>query len=88
VGHLFRAAFERMAEMYQAAARRLAPDADWERVVFSGGLAQGMPVLREVILRHLGAEHRVCATTEDALAGLLALARVCAGLGPGHPVSS
>jgi sugar (pentulose or hexulose) kinase len=82
VGHLFRAAFERMAATYEASARRLAPDADWERVVFSGGLAQGMPVLREVILRRLGAEHRVCATTEDALAGLLALARVCAGLAP------
>jgi sugar (pentulose or hexulose) kinase len=82
VGHLFRAAFERMADTYAICAERLAPGGNWRRVVFSGGLAQRMPALRASILGRLGAEHRVCATTEDALAGLLALALVCAGRAP------
>jgi sugar (pentulose or hexulose) kinase len=82
VGHLFRAAFERMAETYALCARRLAPDEDWQRLVFSGGLAQRMPSLRASILGRLGAAHRDCATDEDALAGLLALALVCAGRAP------
>jgi sugar (pentulose or hexulose) kinase len=90
VGHLFRAAFERMADTYEECARRLDPQGSWERVVFSGGLAQSMPALREIILQRLGLQHRVCAMTEDALAGLLVLAQVCAGLRPttGDPTSS
>jgi sugar (pentulose or hexulose) kinase len=79
VGHLFRAAFERMAATYAACAARLAPTADWERLVFSGGLAQSIAILREIIARRLNAGYRVCATPEDTLQGLLALALLCAG---------
>lgn len=79
VGHLFRAAFERMAASYALCARRLSPEAGWSRLVFSGGLAQNLPSLRESVVRQLGAPHRVCSTTEDALQGLLALALVCSG---------
>lgn len=75
-GHLFRAAFEYMAGQYKACAQRLAPAADWERVVFSGGLAQAMPPLRAAIMQQLGGTYRLCDTNEDALAGLLALARL------------
>ena len=75
-GHLFRAAFEYMARQYKACAQRLAPAADWERVVFSGGLAQAMPPLRAAIMQQLGGTYRLCDTNEDALAGLLALARL------------
>lgn len=82
VGHLFRAAFERMAETYEACARRLAPAHDWDRLVLSGGLAQSLPALREAIGRRLGSEQRLCATPEDTIAGLLALALVCAGRAP------
>ena len=78
-GHLFRAAFERMAITYASCARRLAPEGDWEQLVFSGGLAQNLVALRESIVRQFGARHRVCVTPEDTLQGLLALALVCSG---------
>jgi sugar (pentulose or hexulose) kinase len=79
VGHLFRASFERMAATYAACARRLAPQGDWQRLVFSGGLAQNLAALREAVARRFGTEYRVCATPEDTLQGLLALALVCSG---------
>jgi sugar (pentulose or hexulose) kinase len=79
VGHLFRAAFERMAATYVACAARLAPTGDWERLVFSGGLAQNIPILRQIVIQQFNAGYRVCATPEDTLQGLLALALVCAG---------
>jgi sugar (pentulose or hexulose) kinase len=79
VGHLFRAAFERMAATYVTCARRLAPADDWQQLVFSGGLAQNLVALRASIVRQFGARHRVCVTAEDTLQGLLALALVCSG---------
>lgn len=78
-GHLFRAAFERMAATYATCARRLAPQSDWARLVFSGGLAQNLVALRASIIRQFGASYRVCSTPEDTLQGLLALALVCSG---------
>ncbi|KPV53135.1 hypothetical protein SE17_11365 [Kouleothrix aurantiaca] len=75
-GHLFRATFEYMAGQYAACAQRLAPAADWERIVFSGGLVQAMPPLRAAIMQRLGGTYRLCDTNEDALAGLLVLARL------------
>ncbi len=78
-GHLFRAAFERMAATYATCARRLAPEGDWQQLVFSGGLAQNLVALRTSIVRRFGARHRVCVTPEDTLQGLLALALVCSG---------
>jgi sugar (pentulose or hexulose) kinase len=79
VGHLFRAAFERMAATYVNCARRLAPEDDWERLVFSGGLAQHITILRKIITGRFGAAFRLSATPEDTLEGLLALALVCGG---------
>lgn len=81
VGHLFRAAFKHMAENYQAAARRLAPDGTpgWRRLVFSGGVAQRFATLRDLIAARLQAEYRLCSTPEDTLLGLLALGLVAAG---------
>jgi hypothetical protein len=50
------------------------------RLVFSGGLAQKLGVLREIICaRFGGAAYRLCPTSEDSLLGLLALALVCSG---------
>src|SRR5262249_1110488 len=40
VGQLFTAAFRSIAENYDRCARRLSPDRAWDRLVFSGGLAQ------------------------------------------------
>ena len=46
VGHLFRASFQNMADNFWASARRLSPEQDWQRLVFSGGLVQRFPILR------------------------------------------
>ena len=78
-GHLFRAAFEDMAENYFVCAERLAPAHGWERIVFSGGLAQKIEALREVICARFGSCYRLSPSSEDALLGLLALALVFAG---------
>ena len=65
-----------MAANYARCAAILSPQRDWDRVVFSGGLAQGFPRLRRDILTALGQpSHRVCTAEEDTLAGLLVLAR-------------
>ncbi len=76
VGHLFRAAFENMAENYFACAQRLSPERAWERIVFSGGLAQKIVLLRRLIAEKFAVPTRVCPTTEDTLLGLTLLARV------------
>lgn len=79
IGHLFRAALRSMADNYQTCARRLAPAGDWERLVYSGGLAHHLPLLRELIAARLPGPARLSAVTEDTLAGLLALTMVLTG---------
>ena len=73
VGALFRAAFSGMADNYETCAARLSPQRDWARIVFSGGLALKSELLRQLICHRLGANHRVAATEEDVLLGLLIL---------------
>jgi len=82
LGHLFRAAFRAMAANYLAAALRLSPQRAWSTLVFSGGLAQKLPLLRTFILEQLPGPHRLRSVTEDTLTGLLALALVIAGRAP------
>jgi hypothetical protein len=80
VGHLFASAFRTMAGNYARCTAILSPNREWNRVVFSGGLVQRFETLRHDILTRLGnPPHRHCAVEEDTLAGLLALAKVCAG---------
>jgi sugar (pentulose or hexulose) kinase len=87
VGHLFRAAFQNMADNYYACALRIAPDQPWRNpsarlragLVFSGGLAQKFPILRELILEKFGVGYRMCPTAEDTLLGLMALALAFTG---------
>lgn len=80
VGHVFSAAFRNMAENFAACALRLNPARNWQRVVFSGGLAHRFPALRDAVARALrGETFRVCPSSEDALRGLLGLALVCGG---------
>lgn len=76
VGGLFHAAFDDMARRYAAAAARLRP-AEPVHIAFSGGLALKFAPLRERIASSLRAEQRLCDVPEDALSGLLALARRC-----------
>ena len=75
VGTLFRAAFENMAENYYAAASRIWPDCSWRGIVFSGGLAFKLPQLRQTIEDRFQTKSRLCLVAEDALCGLLILAK-------------
>jgi sugar (pentulose or hexulose) kinase len=80
VGHLFAAAFRWMGRHYAQCAGVVSPGREWDRVVFSGGLAHAFPRLRREILDHLThPPHRLSPTSEDTLRGLLTLAQVCAG---------
>jgi sugar (pentulose or hexulose) kinase len=79
VGNLFAAAFRSMAANYARCAERLSPDQAWDRVVFSGGLAQRFGRLRREVLARLGdPPWRLCPTEEDTVHGLLVLASRCA----------
>jgi sugar (pentulose or hexulose) kinase len=79
VGHLFRAAFQGMADNYALCARRICPAGDWQRLVFSGGVALKTPLLRHLICELLGQEHRLAPSEEDTLLGLLVLGLVFSG---------
>ncbi len=79
IGHVFRAAFENMADNYQACALRLSPDQAWSNLVFSGGLAQKIEVLRQLICDRFQSPYRMCPTAEDTLLGLTALGMAFTG---------
>ncbi len=79
VGHLFRAAFEGMADNYARCARRICPAGDWQRLVFSGGVALKTPLLRQLICQRLGGEQRLAPSEEDTLLGLLVLGLAFSG---------
>ncbi|MBX3083905.1 MAG: hypothetical protein KF716_19880 [Anaerolineae bacterium] len=79
VGHLFRAAFESMAANYLTCARRLSPDQAWQQIAFSGGLAQKIALLRQLISEQFGVPYRMAPHTEDTLFGLLALGMAFTG---------
>jgi len=79
VGTLFRAAFENMAENYYVCASRIWPERSWSRIVFSGGLASKLGLLRQIIQDRFETEARLCPVAEDTLCGLLLMARVFSG---------
>jgi sugar (pentulose or hexulose) kinase len=82
LGQLFAAAFRSMAENYHTCALRLSPEQAWERVVFSGGLAQKLPQLRALIAARFPSPIRLFGATEDTLIGLMAQALVIDGQAP------
>ncbi len=82
LGHLFHAALRNMADNYHACALRLSPAQDWHTLVFSGGLAQKLDLLRQMIMTRFDCPVRVSATTEDTLVGLLALSLVVSARSP------
>ncbi len=82
VGQLFYAAFANMAANYHQSAQRIAPEQPWRRLVYSGGLAQKMPTLRQLINQRFGVTDRLAPSGEDTMIGLLALALVAAGEAP------
>lgn len=79
VGHLFRAAFQNMADNYMTCGRRLSPSQAWRTLVFSGGLAQKINILRQLICDKFQRPYRLSLTTEDTLLGLLALSLAFTG---------
>ncbi len=79
VGHLFRAALTGMADNYARCAVRLSPHRDWSRLVYSGGVALKVELLRRLICDRLGAAHRLAASEEDTLLGLLVLSLAFSG---------
>ncbi|MCS7023647.1 MAG: FGGY family carbohydrate kinase [Bryobacteraceae bacterium] len=78
VGHLFRAAFESMAGNYYQAAGWLDRE-HFSRMVFSGGLVQKSPLLRDIIVQKFGLPWRTSPTEEDGMMGLLLLGAVACG---------
>ena len=79
VGALFRAAFENMADNYWFAASRIWSSHSWERVVLSGGLANKLPSLYEVLKERFGVQLQLCSCPEEALRGLLLMAMTFTG---------
>jgi sugar (pentulose or hexulose) kinase len=79
VGHVFRAVFASMARNYAACARRIDPDATARRVVFSGGVARRLELLRQLTEAELGLPSRLSPDAEDTLYGLLVLALAFSG---------
>ncbi len=82
IGHIFRAAFQNMTDNYYTCARRISPGQEWENLVFSGGLAQKFPVLRDLIRDRFNVPFRMCPSAEDTLLGLMALALAFTGRTP------
>ncbi len=76
MGHLFRAAFQNMAESFYDCALRLDPAESWKNLLFSGGLACKLEVLRRVIQEQFDTPYRLPPFEEDTLFGLLILATV------------
>ena len=79
VGHVFRAVFESMARNYATCAGRLDPDGAAERIVFSGGVARRLNLLRELTAQALRVPYRLSPHPEDTLFGLMVLARSFSG---------
>jgi sugar (pentulose or hexulose) kinase len=82
IGHLFHAMFSGMADNYATCAGRIAPQRDWSRLVFSGGVALKNQVLRQLVCERLGRDHRLAPSDEDTLFGLLVL---CLAFTRSHP---
>ena len=79
VGHVFRAAFESMARNYEACIRRLDPAAGVERLVFTGGVAQRLAIVRDLTAQALRLTYRLSPHAEDTLYGLMVLAQSFTG---------
>lgn len=75
IGHLFRAAFESMAENYYLCACRLSDQFAWDTLLFSGGLVKKTTNLQRIIAnRFNGIPIRLNSSEEDTLIGLQIMA--------------
>lgn len=80
-GHIFRAVFESMAANYATCAQRLDPERAAARLVFSGGVARNLDILRSLTATALNLPARLSPHPEDTLYGLMVLARAWAAGG-------
>lgn len=79
LGHLFRAAFGQMAADYKAQASRLPGADELSGIVFSGGIAHKVPLLRQLTADGFGIPDRLSPTVDDTMNGLHILAMVASG---------
>ena len=77
IGHVFRAVFESMAGNYKLCASRLDPERTFRRVVFSGGVARQLEMVRDLTAAALALPYRL--SPEDTLFGLMVLALAFSG---------
>ncbi len=75
IGNLFHAAFVNLADNFSKCAESVFPQRDWQRIVLSGGLTQGVPKLREMIQQRLPSVIKESTAAEETLLGLLDVAR-------------
>jgi hypothetical protein len=68
-----------MADSFYACAVRLSPEKSWKNLLFSGGVACKLEILRRVIQQRFAASYRITPFEEDTLFGLLILASVFSG---------
>jgi sugar (pentulose or hexulose) kinase len=68
-----------MADCFYDCAIRLWAEKSWKKIVFSGGLASRLEVLREIIQERFNTDCRLTPFAEDTLFGLLLLASVFSG---------
>jgi sugar (pentulose or hexulose) kinase len=74
-GHVFRAAFESMARNYAVCAGRLDAERAARGIVFSGGVARQIGLVRELTAAALQLPYRLSPHAEDTLYGLMVLAK-------------
>jgi xylulokinase len=79
IGHVFRAVLESMARNYASCAQRLDPAQSLERIVFSGGVARHLEILRDLTAEALNLPHRLSPHPEDTLYGLMVLVAAFGG---------
>jgi sugar (pentulose or hexulose) kinase len=79
IGHLFRAVFQSMAGNYGSCASRLDPLRTAKRIVFSGGVARQLEIVRNLTAAALALPYRLSPHSEDTMFGLMILALAFSG---------
>lgn len=88
VGAVFRAVFESMARNYVATSRQLDVACTADRIVFSGGVARQLHVVRDLTASALERPYRLSPHPEDTMFGLLVLALAFSGQQPAVSAAS
>lgn len=72
--NMFVSSLENMAENYQIAYKKLRGNKHYDRIIFSGGLARKLPLLRSLIKNRLKKETNLAPYKEETLTGLFIIA--------------